>query len=208
MIDIDNPWQSKAPIIILINGIPYFFQRSWVLFEEFELSNRVTMPVNKDNPPIITPVGGTVTLSMKIPIDNPGMLSKCLLEKGAIRTTQKLFATSNIYYAKTDETKKVRTIDGQRKEVEVTLPMTGAQDIKIPFSSLNVPWQIQVSCAYVGISINMACCTLDVFNVDTEVKDHIYSEIWTLRMTEYNVQYVSEQIDIQEAKTNAIPGRK
>lgn len=190
-------------ITFVINGIPYVFPSQWVLSEKFSSANHVQVPWgNPRFPPIITPIRSSVEVKINVCMWQRDVRATYRIARAVLRTTQKLFATSD--KENVDEQEKfilsfhpqTFTEDGEApviKQEPQVKETVGSNRVKIPFSdNLNVPWQMQVSCAYVGLGINMACCTLDSFKVKIGKNSAgLYQETWTIKLSEYDLQYVN-----------------
>ena len=179
--------------ILLINGVPYAFHSGWIESENITYSNSIQLSTKKDGIPIITPETAVANLTIRIPMEKARDKAIYKIAKEVIRSTQHIFATSN------SET----TITEDGNEL-----YTGKQTLTIPFTKLEVPWEVQVSCAYFGLGIQMACCVLQDFSVSTYPLRSGFTEVWSIGLTEYSFRRVDEEFkdpsNIQKDLSNTL----
>lgn len=146
-------------VILLINGVPYPFHMGWIESENVVYANSVTLS-SYGNIPIIMPELATVNLTVTVPMDSVKDRAIYKIAKEVLRVTQQAFATSS----------------------------PGAKKFTVPFTKLELPWEVQISCAYFGVGIQMACCTLNSFSVATAPKMNGFNETWSIGLTEFSIK--------------------
>lgn len=163
--------------ILLINGVPYMFHAGWIEAESVTFSSDIQLPTQRGGVPVVTPVAATANIDIRIPMEGMANRGIYKVAKEVIRVTQHIFATSN----------SERTITKDGGEI-----FTGTKSIMIPFTKLKIPWEVQVSCAYFGLGVQMACCVLQDFSVTTAPMQSGFTERWSISLTEYNFRRVDE----------------
>lgn len=147
--------------ILLINGVPYTFPEGFIESEEYGIANSIQLPIKEDEPPIITPGFRTANITISIPLGEWKNRLAYKATKETIRITQFAFA-------------QAPHRDGQNNK------------LTIPFTKLQVPWEIQISCAYIGINVQLACCILSSFTVSSTPNSSSV-ETWQIGLTEYDI---------------------
>lgn len=185
---------NDFPAILIINGVPYVFPRAMITGETYAISSEIQLPTAPDFPPIITPGFRTANITIKIPQGEWKNKAAFKIAKQVIRTTQFLFAQRNNYLNENNQ------IVSDEKNA------TGANGSKltIPFTNMQVPWELQISCAYFGITTQVACCIVSSFSVSQNPQDST-DEIWTIGLTEYDVSNFSQN-KLTDPKTVNSPG--
>lgn len=169
----------KKKAILLINGVPYVFDEGFIESETYSISSDIQLPTAQDYPPVITPGFRAANVTLSLPTGEWKNRVKYKTAKEIIRVTQFMFAQRNNFLNE----------QGQIVSTEQNSTANLGNKLTIPFTKLKVPWEIQISCAYFGINVQLACCILSSFSVTSNPQSST-GEMWQIGLTEYDVSQI------------------
>lgn len=172
--------QKNQRVLVVINGVPYDFPAAWITGEDMTHQSSVELS-NTGDAPLIMAQQAQATVSIQIPMAGPRQRTKYKIAKEIIRGTQYIFSN------------KTRALD------ENTGEFTGQGPMKIPFTDLKVPWQMMISCAYIGVGVQLACCTLDSFACSVSPKDYGFDETWTMQFSQFKIDRTGDGTEVTNA---------
>ena len=183
--------------ILMINGVPYAFHQGFIESETYSIGSDIQLPTAQDCPPVITPGFRTATISLMIPTGEWKNKLAYKTAKEVIRITQFMFAQRNNFLNENS--------DVASTEENSTQNLTNKQGNKltIPFTKLEVPWEIQISCAYFGINIQLACCILSSFTVSSNPQSST-GESWQIGLTEYDISQIRGEPNTKTDKASSV----
>ncbi len=179
---------KNKQVVLLINGIAYFFPFAFVEDESYHIGSSVQLPTKSESMPIITPNIRTASITLAIPTGEWKNRQAYKTAKEIIRITQFMFAQRD--YQANDQYNSHHQYDlnGSQKTSYQSL----GSKITIPFTNLQMPWQIQIACAYIGINIQLSCCILSSFSVSTSYAS-CDVEMWNIGLCEYDISQIRSQ---------------
>lgn len=145
--------------LLLINGVPYAFQESWILDEQYTKGGSVQESTTAGTIPLVVPMPTTLNISINVCMGNQIHNAIYATAKQVIKISQ-LFTTA---YTNSKNT-----------------------NLLVPYTNLVIPPELGVSCAYLGLHQQMACCFIT--NFSTSLQSGTTNEIWEISLTEYDIR--------------------